>query len=152
MFGKVLNKLFRRGNAAAAKSAPVVKSAGTAVMPASAAPAPRPVVEPVSSTKGRSTGAPAEMPDRGAATAEGRGADSVKQEWLNKSAKHISGTESAEELCGISKTMPKEEIREKLATLYRRHNRAASSLDARLRDEAEMMLEAIATVKERHLG
>lgn len=48
--------------------------------------------------------------------------------------------------------MTKDELREHLAALYRRHNRAASSLDDQLRREAEIMLEAIVACRERYLG
>jgi hypothetical protein len=41
------------------------------------------------------------------------------------------------------------EIDQRLAELHRRHNRAATSLDAKLRDEAAIMLDAIAAVKEK---
>ena len=46
----------------------------------------------------------------------------------------------------------REKIREHLAMLFRRHNRAASSLDDKLRTEAELMLDAIVAVRERHLS
>lgn len=146
MFGKVLNKLFRRGTTAA-KAAPVVKSASPAAAPASASPFARQGVEPAAPTPAASQRV-AVQPE---STPESRAADSVKQEWLNKSSKKFNANDAPEVLCGVNKSMPKDEIREKLAVLYRRHNRAASSLDAQLRDEAETMLEAIATVKERFL-
>ena len=72
--------------------------------------------------------------------------------WASKSAESIDPKASPEILCGVDKSMPKEEIHEKLAVLYRRHNRAASSLDAKMREEAEIMLEAIATIKEKYLS
>ena len=56
-----------------------------------------------------------------------------------------------EEMCGIAPNMPKEKIREELAKLFRRHNRAAASLDEKLREEAEVMLDAIVSVRERYL-
>jgi hypothetical protein len=59
---------------------------------------------------------------------------------------------SPEELCGVTSAMNKEQIRSRLAMLYRRHNRATSSLDAKLRDEAERMLTAVVTVREKHFG
>lgn len=55
-------------------------------------------------------------------------------------------------LCDIREGMPPEEIRQRLAALYRRHNRAAASLDPELRREAEMMLDAIVQCRERYLG
>ena len=54
-------------------------------------------------------------------------------------------------MCGIAPNMPKEKIREELAKLFRRHNRAGASLDEKLREEAEVMLDAIVSVRERYL-
>jgi hypothetical protein len=59
---------------------------------------------------------------------------------------------SPEDLCGIGPKMPKEEIKARLAMLYRRYNRATSSLDAKLRAEAETMLDAIVAVREKTFG
>ena len=59
---------------------------------------------------------------------------------------------SPEELCGITPKMPKEEVRQKLALLYRRYNRATSSLDGPLRAEADRMLDAIVTIREKVFG
>ena len=57
-----------------------------------------------------------------------------------------------EELCGLTPGMTPEEIREHLAMLYKRHNRAASSLEADLREEAEIMLDAVVRCRETFLG
>ena len=57
-----------------------------------------------------------------------------------------------EELCGITSKMGKNEIRERLALLYKRYNRAASSLDASVRGEAEQMLDAIVGIREKVFG
>lgn len=59
---------------------------------------------------------------------------------------------SPEELCGITPKMPKEEIKAQLKMLFRRYNRSASSLDAKLRAEAEQMLDAIVQMREKHFG
>jgi len=59
---------------------------------------------------------------------------------------------SPEELCGITSSMDKDQVRSRLAMLYRRHNRATSSLDAKLREEAERMLTAVVAVREKHFG
>jgi hypothetical protein len=59
---------------------------------------------------------------------------------------------SPEELCGISPKMSKDEIKARLALLYRRYNRATSSLDTKLRAEAETMLDAIVAVREKTFG
>jgi hypothetical protein len=55
-----------------------------------------------------------------------------------------------EELCEITPKMSKDEIRDQLKLLYRRFNRSASSLDAKVRGEAETMLNAIVEVREKH--
>ena len=60
-------------------------------------------------------------------------------------------TATAEELCGLTDGMTHEELREHLAKLYRRHNRAASSLNPELRSEAERMLDAIVEVRHTYL-
>jgi hypothetical protein len=57
-----------------------------------------------------------------------------------------------EELCGITPKMAKDEVREQLALLYKRYNRATSSLDTTLKGEAEMMLDAIVVVREKVFG
>jgi hypothetical protein len=59
---------------------------------------------------------------------------------------------TAEELCGVTSKMGKDEVRQKLALLYRRYNRATSSLDSKLRSEAEVMLDAIVAVREKVIG
>jgi hypothetical protein len=57
-----------------------------------------------------------------------------------------------EELCGITPKMGKDEVRTTLAALYRRYNRASSSLDPKLRAEAEEMLDAIVAIREKVFG
>ena len=57
-----------------------------------------------------------------------------------------------ETLCGITAEMTHEEVYARLASLYRRYNRATSSLNASLRSEAEQMLTAIVAVRERIWG
>ena len=59
---------------------------------------------------------------------------------------------SVEELCGITPKMAKDEIRAQLKLLFRRYNRSASSLDAKIRAEADKMLDAIVQVREKHFG
>jgi hypothetical protein len=59
---------------------------------------------------------------------------------------------SAEEMCEIdAATMDRDAIRAHLAALYRRHNAAAASLDAELRAEAELMLDAIVACREKYI-
>lgn len=57
-----------------------------------------------------------------------------------------------EELCGITPKMAKEDIKNQLKVLFRRYNRSASSLDAKVRAEADKMLDAIVSVREKHFG
>jgi hypothetical protein len=57
-----------------------------------------------------------------------------------------------EELCGITSGMTADEIRARLAQLYQRHNRAASSFDPELREEAEQMLETVAGLRDKYFG
>jgi hypothetical protein len=59
---------------------------------------------------------------------------------------------TAEELCEITSKMSKDEIKARLKLLFRRFNRGASSLDAKVRDEAEAMLNAVVEVREKHFG
>lgn len=58
---------------------------------------------------------------------------------------------TAEELCELSDGVTHEDLRDHLTKLYRRHNRAASSLDPELRSEAERMLDAIVEVRHTYL-
>ena len=58
---------------------------------------------------------------------------------------------SPEELCGIDITMTADEIRSHLAKLFTRHNRAASSFDLELRAEAELMLQAMVSLRAKYL-
>lgn len=60
--------------------------------------------------------------------------------------------QTPEEMCGIMPKMSKDEIRERLAFLYKRYNRATSSLDAGLRAEAEEVLDAVVMVREKVFG
>lgn len=70
----------------------------------------------------------------------------------SSSAETKSSAASPEELCEISPKMSKDQIAARLKLLYRRFNRSASSLDPRVRDEAEKMLNAIVLVREKHFG
>lgn len=67
-------------------------------------------------------------------------------------AAKVETPKSPEELCGITPKMPKEEIKAQLKLLFRRYNRSASSLDAKLRNEADQMLDAIVQMREKHFG
>jgi hypothetical protein len=67
-------------------------------------------------------------------------------------AAKVEPSKSPEELCGITPKMPKDEIKAQLKMLFRRYNRSASSLDAKLRGEADQMLDAIVQMREKHFG
>ena len=59
---------------------------------------------------------------------------------------------SPEVLCGIdTKKMTKDEIRKRLAELFRRHNAAESSLSPELREEAAIMLDAIVVCRQKYV-
>ena len=149
MFGRVINKIFKRGTAPvkpdaapdateSSASSPFARNNAPAKVTPAPEPAPAKKAEPAKKTEP----APA---------AKDKGAESVKQQWAAKAGQKLNTKEPPEVLCGITNKMTKEEIAEKLANLYRRHNRAASSLDPQMREEAEIMLEAIATAKEKFL-
>jgi hypothetical protein len=91
--------------------------------------------------------------DRGppAATVDTTGKPRALIEWELAAQKPIDRTARPEDLCGIVPGMKAEQIRDHLAMLYRRHNRAAASLDAGLREEAELMLDAIVQCREKFL-
>jgi hypothetical protein len=59
---------------------------------------------------------------------------------------------SIEELCAVEPKMSKDQIRERIKLIYRRYNRAASSLDAATRAEAEVMLDAVVALREKTFG
>ena len=57
-----------------------------------------------------------------------------------------------EVMCEIEpKKMNRDEIKAKLAELYKRHNHAAGSLNDELREEAEIMLDAIVACREKYV-
>jgi hypothetical protein len=64
----------------------------------------------------------------------------------------IFGRMTPEGMCEIDpKKMAPDEIRQRLAILYKRHNHAAGSLDGELRKEAELMLDAIVHCREKYV-
>jgi hypothetical protein len=75
----------------------------------------------------------------------------AKQEWAKNASRRINPSATPEEICGVTPDMTKDQISAHLAMLYRRHNRAASSLEANLREEAEIMLDVIATMRQKYL-
>ena len=88
----------------------------------------------------------------GPALAMGSAGPSAKEKWQQDAAQSLSRQCSPEDLAGITPGMTPEQIRERLAKLYQRHNRAASSLDPQLREEAEFMLETLAGLREKYVG
>lgn len=60
--------------------------------------------------------------------------------------------QTPEELCEVNTKMSKDQIQARLKLLYRRFNRSASSLDPKIRDEADKMLNAIVLVREKFFG
>ena len=151
MFGRVINKIFKRGPIPAkpATETDEADSAGASPFARTNAPSKAILPEPVASSgKKAEPGKPA--PTANAANAA-NAADTVKKQWAAQAGKKLNTKDSPEALCGITKQMSKEEISKKLAELYRRHNRAASSLDPQMREDAEIMLEAIASAKEKFL-
>lgn len=77
---------------------------------------------------------------------------SAKDKWMQDAAKSLSREASPEELCGITPGMSAEQLRERLAMLYQRHNRAASSLDPKLREDAEFMLETLTGLRDKYFS
>lgn len=71
---------------------------------------------------------------------------------FSKLATTAARSQTPEELCQISAKMSKDQIQAQLKLLYRRYNRSASSLDSKIRSEADQMLTAIVTVREKIFG
>ena len=80
------------------------------------------------------------------------GTPSAKQKWEQDAAQPVSRQASPETIAGLTPDMTAEQIRDRLAKLYQRHNRAASSLDPQLREEAEFMLETLAGLREKYIA
>ena len=76
---------------------------------------------------------------------------SPKEKWEHDATQTLSRQSPPEELAGLTSDMTPAQIRERLAKLYQRHNRAASSLDPQLREEAEFMLETLAGLREKYV-
>ncbi|MCX6856653.1 MAG: hypothetical protein NTV80_17315 [Verrucomicrobia bacterium] len=64
----------------------------------------------------------------------------------------VKTAQTPEELCDITPKMSKDQIQAQLKLLYRRYNRSASSLDSKIRKEADDMLTAIVVVREKNFG
>lgn len=115
---------------------------------------PPPVEEkPAAKSKGKTKPQPAanqvkqSRPEKPGAGATAK----AKEEWARQAARQISPDATPEQLCGIVAGMTKEQVSAQLAILYRRHNRAASSLEERLREEAEIMLDVIAAMRQKYV-
>jgi hypothetical protein len=111
-------------------------------------PEPKPRLTLPSPTQPQASAAPSrqarpDKPDSGATP-------KAREEWARQAAKKINPDATPEQLCGLEDGMTKEEVSAQLAILYRRHNRAASSLEARLREEAEIMLDVIAAMRQKY--
>lgn len=76
----------------------------------------------------------------------------AKADWEQKAAQALDPASPPEHLCGLRDGMTTDELQEQLSVLYKRHNRAASSLDPKLRKEAEIMLDAIVECRKKYLG
>lgn len=119
-------------------------------------PAPKEQPQPVAAKaapSGKASKATAAVPPPKQTKPEKPGAGATpkaKEEWARQAARKINPDATPEQLCGIHEGMTKEEIAAQLAILYRRHNRAASSLEERLREEAEIMLDVIAAVRQKY--
>jgi hypothetical protein len=148
--GKGKGKDRNKGRMPQSQPAPVaepssVKSAAPELAAAAAEPVFTPAVEPIRAvTEALAAAVATEKPK---VANESKSSDDLRSAAF--SATRIPQGVSAEVLCGISPGMTAAEIESRLALLYRRHNRAASSLDETMREEAETMLEAIAAVRER---
>ncbi len=86
-----------------------------------------------------------------AGTREASVAADARRAWAEQASRAIDPKATPEVLCGITPGMSVAEIARRLTELHRRHNRAATSLDAQLRAESDIMLDAIAALREKYL-
>jgi len=107
--------------------------------------------QPQPSAPGRPSPAPMKPPAAQPAKPGPGASPKAKEEWARQAARKINPDATPEQLCGLTSEMSQEEISAQLALLYRRHNRAASSLEPALREEAEIMLDVIAAMRQKHL-
>lgn len=127
MFKKILQSLSKSHSAKAAASTPMA--------PAGTKPASQPLGKPASVLDKVMKGAPP--------TASLTG---------TQPAAATAAPQTPEALCQIAPKMPKDQIQARLKLLYRRYNHSASSLDPKIRGEAEKMLTAIVLVREKYFG
>ncbi len=158
MFLKFLRSLFGKKTETAptatkqsAAAAPAKASA--AEVPASAATVAKPAAEPEKTASATvETVVPTVVtpaPEATVPVVAAPDAEALRQAALE--AARIEASKDPEVLCGVNAKMSPVEIENRLAALYRRHNRAASSLNEEMREEAEHMLESIAICRERLL-
>ncbi len=117
------------------------------------------LLQSLSKSQAKPTPAPAASVSRPAAEPLKPTAPSAAPASAPKSAAKVAAPpqpavakQSPEQLCGITGKMTPDQIRSQLKLLYRRYNRSASSLDSKLRNEADAMLNAIVEVREKHFG
>lgn len=88
----------------------------------------------------------------GAAETTKRGGKGAPGSLRTLSNKPNVAARSPEAICQIDpKKMTPEEIRKRLAELFRRHNQAEASLNAELREEARVMLDAIVACRQKYV-
>lgn len=76
----------------------------------------------------------------------------VQPKAASAPAPAVAASKTPEELCDIAPKSPKDQVQARLKLLYRRYNRGASSLDPKIRAEADQMLHAIVLVREKYFG
>jgi len=109
--------------------------------PSAPAPAPAPAAAPRAEAQPPARQSPPPAPASKAAPAPAKAAPAPAAQ-----------PRTVEEQLGIDPKMNKDQIRDHLKLLYRRYNRAASSLDNATRSEADAMLDAIVAVREKNFG
>jgi hypothetical protein len=112
----------------------------------------RKVLQSISRSLGSSTGKPEGGPPAEAPAPQASPSKSAAPSAAAAAPKSRIPTGTPEERCGITQGMTKSQIANQLKLLYRRYNRAASSLDAQTRQEADIMLDVIVQVREKHFG
>ena len=80
------------------------------------------------------------------------GGRAEKQASGSKASAQKKPARNPEDMCGITAKMSKEQIGAQLKLLYRRFNRGASSLDPKVREEADQMMDAIVAVRDKTFG
>lgn len=106
------------------------------------------ILQSLSKSQQAKTQAPAKAPVPASAPA---GRSGVLDRVVRPGAPAVA-PQTPEDLCEVNSKMPKDQIQARLKLLYRRFNRSASSLDPKIRSEADQMLNAIVLVREKHFG